>query len=843
MSETIFDNFDFRFNGGRGIRLDQLAGLTVASALPSAADATVDDMIIVDDGAAAGIYLARPAANNGKFAGTIGTSEVAANSLQLHFTSNPNGALRLLQWTSDGSQIFFLVNRANITADPGTLYLQIEEADGAALSNRNRNQSRFTAYRATEYDTSTDWAYYVTVDGSTQTRWAALSQNQTATIGIYSDSGYSTEWIAALNKHWQRIAADAGEFAAIKTEVERLERELSPEWADPPTQDQIDAGWAFATNPATSGTPGTASPLDAAYITGTYTAPEAIQTRMFLRTPNDVDPGSARIQLQDNLTAYYPLGNYGWTKITAPSDGDETAYDYYILESNGESTQFGMISGDTMTLQTLQDFVALYGRVNMAEQGLAALRTALTALQSQANDNTTSIQTNTNNIGNRLTQSQVDARIISTARAGNTARWPKNKLPDDIVYDADANAGFLERVVTLTGVVTQPAVDQNGVLFNSNATTRRTVTFQTDSINYPDGYRVAIRASNTGEVVVNQTVSSTTSHLFTLQRDQIVILIKEPGQNNFIELDNSEEIDQKARDAIERLQDLTHDIHAGPGVPDDWRQANALVAEIANRETVWNLNDARAQAAYSLFASSSGDQGPKYVLIKLDHSADIRRFRLELTSLNDDSASPTHIQLTELDVVGNSLPVNGVIQFKYYTDFGAPVVPHGFIAALQQAYGTNETGQSTYSGILDGAARVEEYPSLAGLVVQISQDDYDALDDATKNSGKFFSIFDPDAPSAAPGRPAFLRQESAGANEITYYFGPSNTGGRVQFYEWRHALRSANFSGNWTRIAAHSGEFTARSLTAGTQYKAQLRAGNSAGNSAAITGNGATLAS
>ena len=41
-----------------------------------------------------------------------------------------------------------------------------------------------------------------------------------------------------------------------------------------------------------------------------------------------------------------------------------------------------------------------------------------------------------------LSQAEVDARVLVQARTGNTATWPKTKLPTDVVYDADI-AGFL----------------------------------------------------------------------------------------------------------------------------------------------------------------------------------------------------------------------------------------------------------------------------------------------------------------------------------------------------------------------------------------------------------------
>ena len=41
-----------------------------------------------------------------------------------------------------------------------------------------------------------------------------------------------------------------------------------------------------------------------------------------------------------------------------------------------------------------------------------------------------------------LSQAEVDARVLAQARTGNTATWPKTKLPTDVVYDADI-AGFL----------------------------------------------------------------------------------------------------------------------------------------------------------------------------------------------------------------------------------------------------------------------------------------------------------------------------------------------------------------------------------------------------------------
>ena len=409
----------------------------------------------------------------------------------------------------------------------------------------------------------------------------------------------------------------------------------------------------------------------------------------------------------------------------------------------------------------------------------------------------------------------------------------------------EGSEGFLDQVVTLTGAVTQPALNQNGVLFNSNATTRRTVTFQFDNINYPEGYRVGIRASNTGTVVVNQTVSTLTEHKFTVTEGQLLVLIKEPGESNFIELDNSEEIDQRARDAITALQHLTNDLEVGRGVPGSWRTAEEIKIKIASRDTPWTLGDARSHATFANEVASTGTQADQYILIRMDHSAEASEFRVKIDPVYDSDADEgTHyLPISEMDPVGNSLPVNGVIQYKFFTQFNTATVTNGHSAELEESFGRDDTGRSTYSGILDGGARVEEYPSLAGLVIQISQTDYDALPDDIKENGKIYSIYDPDAPTASPGPPAFLRQESAGVNEITYYFGPSNTGGRVQFYEYRSALRSANFSGNWTRISAHAGEFTVRSLNAGTQYKAQIRAGNTIGTSAAVAGDGATLAS
>ena len=818
--------------------------LPVLANLPDVTSYDVGDALIVGQGVHKGLYVVRPAASDRSFVGTIGTSEVSAVALQIHLENNPDGALNFFQWETNGSSLFFLVNKSVVSTDPGTLYIEIQSVDGTSLSQANRVASRVAASRDSNYDTSAVWAYYPQVPQAARARWAALRDAQRLVINIYSDSGYSTNWISTLNKHWVAISGDTDQVAGIQAELERIEQELAPEWADPPSRDQISAGWAFAINSVTSGRPGTASPPDSAYQTETYTVPgtDAVETRFFLRTPNDADSDNGRIELIDTTTAYYPLGNYGWTKIAAPSDGDESTYDYYILQSNNNDTQFGLLPGNTATLQTMQDFVQLYSRVNMLEIGLGRLNTSVGA-------NTTATQNNATAIGLRLTQAEVDARVIagtiSTARAGNTARWPKNKLPDDIVYDADAVNGFLEEVVTLNGVVTQPTVEQNGVLFNSNATTRRTVTFQTDNINYPEGYRVGIRASNTGIVVVNQTVNSVTEHRFTVTEGQLLILIKEPGENNFIELDNSEEIDQRARDAITSLQHLTNDLEVGRGVPGNWRQADEIKIKITSRDTAWTLADARSHTTYENEVASTGTQADQYILVRLDHAADPADFRVKIDPVYDsDADEATHyLPVSQMDPVGNSLPVNGTIQYKFFTQFYTATVTNGHSAELEESFGRDETGRSTYSGILDGAFRIEEYPSLAGSFIRISQTDYEALPDAVKENGKIYSIYDPDAPTEAPGPPAFVRQESAGADEITYYFGPSNTGGRVQYYEWRHALRSANFAGSWNRIAAHAGEFTARSLNAGTEYKAQIRAGNTVGNSAAVAGNGQTLAS
>ena len=56
--------------------------------------------------------------------------------------------------------------------------------------------------------------------------------------------------------------------------------------------------------------------------------------------------------------------------------------------------------------------------------------------------------------GGGLTQAQVDARVVAgtraEARASNTTRWPKNKLPSDTAYDADirTDAEIDERIAT-----------------------------------------------------------------------------------------------------------------------------------------------------------------------------------------------------------------------------------------------------------------------------------------------------------------------------------------------------------------------------------------------------------
>ena len=63
-----------------------------------------------------------------------------------------------------------------------------------------------------------------------------------------------------------------------------------------------------------------------------------------------------------------------------------------------------------------------------------------------------------------LTQSQVDARIITTARINNTSRWPKNKLPTDTVYDAD-----IANFITASDIPTIPSVP---AVFTTGNTTR-----------------------------------------------------------------------------------------------------------------------------------------------------------------------------------------------------------------------------------------------------------------------------------------------------------------------------------------------------------------------------------
>ena len=114
------------------------------------------------------------------------------------------------------------------------------------------------------------------------------------------------------------------------------------------------------------------------------------------------------------------------TRIAAASSADATAL------GNRIATNATAIAGKAE--QTV--VTGIDGRLTTAETKLAGVE-AGAEVNVNADWNSTSGDSqilNKPTIPTPRTNAEIDARIISTARTGNTGRWPKNKLPSDTAY-------------------------------------------------------------------------------------------------------------------------------------------------------------------------------------------------------------------------------------------------------------------------------------------------------------------------------------------------------------------------------------------------------------------------
>jgi len=361
------------------MRIDS-EGITVLDAIP--ADLSTysdDDLFVIDHGVDEGVYVVKDAPGTNAFAGTSRNRDASASDTRgvkiLDMQDNPNNAVEYMTIDIENARfsVFTRLTKSVFATPPDTLYIQLLSAGGTALSSQEQTNSRVSINRSANYDTEEAWAYLggASATAARLSQWEKIGAPGTAFIvGIYTNSGYSTNLVASSQKTAFRVAGNdldtdiptdiakalqraskaLIESSYFENLLENLEDQASTTatWAQFTDLDE-DAEVAWTYNPNNSGIKDADFQIDD--LVG-YDVANLIH--LWLRVPAGLDPNIYRIakfRTSDNrFEGSSPAGEEYWELVT-DIVGARPGFDYYALWTSLGRDTLGINSTETLQLQ------------------------------------------------------------------------------------------------------------------------------------------------------------------------------------------------------------------------------------------------------------------------------------------------------------------------------------------------------------------------------------------------------------------------------------------------------------------------------------------------------------